>query len=274
MAGDQTPPRSIAHADAGPSANPPTEHVYDGIEVSDNPLPGWWKWLLLGTVVLSVPYYGYYHFGGTGRNMADRYEVALAEHNRLMFAQMGDLGEDTASLVQAMEQPSLVSIGRSVFRSHCISCHGPEGGGLVGPNLTDDAYKNVRELTDIVRVVRHGAAAGAMPAWNTRLDRNEIILVAVYAAALRGTSPTGPAKGPEGNEIAPWPTSEEIPVEQEENVPAADDGSGDQGGAETAPSDQARAGKGDGRSASPGRLAMQFVRLPAAGSIPITGISR
>lgn len=255
MADDQTLPRSTAHAEAGRSADPAAEHAYDGIEVLENPLPGWWKWLLLGTVVLCVPYYGYYHFGGTGRSLTDRYEVALAEHNRLMFAQMGDLGEDAASLVQAMEQPSLVSIGRSVFRSHCTSCHGPEGGGLVGPNLTDDTYKNVRELTDIVRVVRHGAAAGAMPAWNARLDPNEIILVSVYAAALRGTSPTGSAKGPEGNEIAPWPTPEEFPVEQEENVPAADDDAGERGGAEAAPSEQARADDGVPSSAGPGRLA-------------------
>lgn len=244
-------PRPASAQPSDPRTNPNvpndplTGHVYDGIQEFDNPLPGWWKWLFVGTIVFCFPYYAYYHFGGTGRTLAEQYDVALAENSRLMFAGMGDLGDDTASLVHAMDTPSMVSIGRSVFKANCVSCHGTEGGGLVGPNLTDDAYKNVRELTDIVRVVRDGAAAGAMPAWKSRLDPNEVILVSVYVAAMRGATPAGPAKGPEGQVLDPWPTPDQFPQ------PAADDGTEGEGATagadEDAATDEENADAGDQR---------------------------
>ena len=74
----------------------------------------------------------------------------------------------------------------SVFLTNCQSCHGPDGSGVVGPNLTDDYYKNVKKITDIAEVIKNGAAGGSMPAWKTRLHPNEVILMAAYVAGLRG----------------------------------------------------------------------------------------
>jgi len=85
-----------------------------------------------------------------------------------------------------------------------VSCHGANAAGQIGPNLTDDYYKNVQQLTDIPKIISGGAAAGAMPAWKTRLHPNEIVLVAAYVASLRGKNLPGP-RGQEGERIAPWP---------------------------------------------------------------------
>ena len=96
----------------------------------------------------------------------------------------------------------------SVFLTNCQSCHGPDGGGVVGPNLTDDYYKNVKQITDIAEVIKNGAAGGSMPAWKTRLHPNEVVLMAAYVAGLRGkTAASG--RGPEGEKIEPWPKAEE-----------------------------------------------------------------
>jgi len=51
-----------------------------------------------------------------------------------------------------------------VYKTHCKSCHAADGSGLVGPNLTDDHYKNVKQLIDVARVIENGAANGSMPA--------------------------------------------------------------------------------------------------------------
>ena len=88
----------------------------------------------------------------------------------------------------------------SVFLTNCQSCHGPDGSGLVGPNLTDDYYRNVKKITDIAEVIKNGAAGGSMPAWKTRLHPNEVVLMAAYVARLRGKNLTG-RRAPEGEKI-------------------------------------------------------------------------
>ena len=76
----------------------------------------------------------------------------------------------------------------------------------MGPNLTDDHYKNVKKIEDIAKVIQNGAANGAMPAWRNRLSHiNKIVLVAAYVAKMRGKNLSGPRPDPEGELIPPWP---------------------------------------------------------------------
>lgn len=180
------------------------DHVYDGIEEFDNPLPGWWKWLFIVTILFCFPYWIYYHGGTSGRSIQDNYAVALAANQRLQFEEIGDLQPNAATIVEYMHKDSWRRVGKIVFQTHCVSCHGREGEGQVGPNLTDDYYKNVNNIEDIASVVNNGAGAGAMPKWSNRLHPNEIVLVSSYVASLRGEHLSGP-RGEEGKEIPPWP---------------------------------------------------------------------
>ncbi len=200
-----------------------TGHSYDGIEEYDNPLPGWWTWLFVGTVLICPPYWAYYHFGTEGRSVTDRFEVELASNAKLQFAEIGELAGDRKTLVQYMNQKSWLSFGKSVFQTNCVSCHKSDGSGLVGPNLTDEQYKNVKQIEDVFTVIVQGAGGGAMPSWKNRLSQNEMVLVAAYAASLRGKPVGGTARPAEGNVIDPWPTVEEVSEESSattESVPA------------------------------------------------------
>ena len=194
-----------------------TDQEFDGIRQQDHPIPGWWSGLFVATVLFAFPYFVFYHGGAEGRTLDDHYSIVAAENARLQFAEIGELEGDATTLAKYMDDSSWLRVGESVFASHCVSCHGGNGGGLVGPNLTDDAYKNVRSIEDLYTVVKNGAAAGAMPPWQGRLEQNEMVLVAAYAAALRGTDPGPGAKAPEGQEIAPWPEYVEPEVEQGES---------------------------------------------------------
>ena len=188
------------------SSNPVSASAADWTfpRAADHPIPAWWKWIFVATIAFSAIYFPYHHLGAPGRSAIERYEVAMGENVRLQFAELGDLRPDEATLVRMMNDRRWVRVGESVYRAHCISCHGLDGGGLVGPNLTDDHYKNVRTIGDILRIVQYGAAGGAMPPWQNRLHLNEQILVSAYVASLRGTTPSSP-RGPEGNLIPPWP---------------------------------------------------------------------
>lgn len=180
-------------------------HAYDGIQEFDNPLPGWWKWMFIGTIIFSPLYVMYYHSGAPGRSIAEQYDQELAYNTRLQFKEIGDLQPTEETLLTYMQKDSWLKVGQVVFKTNCISCHGRNAEGKVGPNLTDEHYKNVVDLEGIARVISQGAANNAMPAWANRLHPNEIVLVSAYLATLRGTNhPDG--KAPEGKLVPPWPS--------------------------------------------------------------------
>ena len=208
-----------AVADSALLGAPLIGDCHDGIQQFDNPLPGWWKWIFAATIAFSVPYLMFYHGGAEGRTLADSYDRALAENLQLQFAEIGEVKADRTNMIKFLYKPNLHSIGKSVFKSNCTSCHGTDGGGLIGPNLCDEKYKNVRDIGDFIKVLQNGAGAGAMPAWKNRLSTNEIVMVSVYVASLRGTTPAKP-KASEGVTIAPWPLA---PAEEEIKEPSGKD---------------------------------------------------
>ena len=220
------------------------DHEYDGIREFDNPCPAWWHLIFIGSVIFSVFYWAFFHLGPSlGKNgwtPLDAYDQATAENLELQFGGV-ELTVDERTILEFMvgtytppadpdaestdEAPAAprdwLAIGATVFKTHCKSCHADDGSGLVGPNLTDDNYKNVKQLMDIATVIQNGAANGSMPAWQNRLDSNQIVLVSAYVAYMRGQNLPG-TKGPEGDVIAPWPkeptetSSTDEPSEAEE----------------------------------------------------------
>lgn len=181
-----------------------TDHSYDGIQEYDNPLPGWWKFLFWVTIIFSPIYYLYFHASKTDRSIHEEYNSHMAQIFELRFAEIGDLKADRETIMRFMtEEPKFLAVGEVVYKTNCVSCHGADGGGVVGPNLTDDYWKNVRNVEDIARIIADGAANGAMPAWKNRLShQNQIVLTAAYVASMRNNPVSG--KPPEGNEIGPW----------------------------------------------------------------------
>ncbi len=183
--------------------NEETGHSYDGISEYDNPLPGWWSSIFALSVVFAPLYLIYYHGEGGGKSMQEEYESETARIFTVRFKELGDLAPDRATLMKYKDDPEWLAVGRAVFKANCVSCHGPDGGGMVGPNLTDDHWKNVSGIEDIAKVIENGAANGSMPAWRNRLSHvNQIVLTAAYVASLRGNGATG--KAPEGREIPAW----------------------------------------------------------------------
>lgn len=182
------------------------EHEYDGIQEYDNPTPGWWNLIFFVSFVFSAWYILYHHASTISTSVAQGYEIDMTDDLKKRFSTIGDLKPDQPTLIKFMRNEEWKLVGASVYKANCVSCHGPDAAGQIGPNLTDDYWKNVKELTDIPKVISGGAAAGAMPSWKTRLHPNEIVLVAAYVAALRGKNLNGP-RGHEGDRIAGWPAS-------------------------------------------------------------------
>jgi len=201
------------------------DHDFDGIQEYDNPLPGWWSWLFIASIVLSVCYIAYYHIG-VGPSVQDSYQAEVASYYEELLAELGNIQPDNASIVRLMNNEDMMSAMGGVFRGSCAQCHADDGGGNIGPNLTDDYYKNVTEPADIYSVIADGIEGTSMPAWSQRLREPQMILLAAYVASLRDTTAAA-GKEPEGSRIDPWP-----PLEQFES-----ESTGEEKTAETTPPD-------------------------------------
>ncbi|MEM8782358.1 MAG: cbb3-type cytochrome c oxidase N-terminal domain-containing protein [Planctomycetota bacterium] len=186
-------------------ANAPVmgDHTYDGIQEYDNPIPGWWKWLFIATIVFTPIYIVWFHAPGMGRDLIGRYDRAYAANLERKFGGMAPLGDPEADVLLYMNDAEWRPVGVATFASNCATCHGADGSGGSGPNLTDEAFLNVKTAGDLVEVLNNGAAGGAMPAWSTRLHPNAIVLTAAYVAHMRGQNISG-GKAAEGDPIPAW----------------------------------------------------------------------
>jgi cytochrome c oxidase cbb3-type subunit 3 len=198
------------------------DHEYDGIREYDNPCPAWWHMIFIATVLFSVVYFVFFQFGKIGWTVVGAHKQAEYDNLTLRFAEIGELTVDEPTLLKYMNTPKWLTVGEVVYAANCKSCHSDDGSGLVGPNLTDDHYKNVKQLVDVATVIEDGAANGSMPAWRNRLHHlNEIVLVAAYVANMRGENLPGP-RSAEGEKIAPWPEAAAEPEDDTETAPEAE----------------------------------------------------
>jgi cytochrome c oxidase cbb3-type subunit 3 len=187
-------------------ADPLTDHEYDGIREYDNPTPGWWYWLFGGSVVFSVLYLVFFHFSVAGWTVEDAWSNDQRAEFVRIFGSVGELKKDDQSILKQRDNPQFMTIAKAAFIGNCSACHAKDGGGLVGVNLCDDTFKNIKNVSDIFKVITDGANAGAMPAWKRTFSDNERVILAAYVASLRGTRPGNP-KAAEGDPLPPWPTT-------------------------------------------------------------------
>ena len=148
-------------------------HVWDeDIRELNNPLPMWWFWLFILTVIWSALYLVYYpgmgNFAGTSEwSQEQQYaqEVAAAEAKYgPMFAAFAE--KDIAALA---EDPAALGVGASLYANYCSTCHGSTAtGGRGFPNLTDDAWLYGGAPAQIEQSIVSGRA-GIMPALGAAL---------------------------------------------------------------------------------------------------------
>lgn len=178
------------------------DHAYDGIREYDNPMPGWWVWMFWLTIIFCIPYVMWYHIG-LGPSVEDDYQGELAAYAQQLMETYGELEPDEATILRFMDDPVAMTGMSGLFKSKCAQCHLADGSGNVGPNLTDDQWINVKELTDIYTILQEGVVAKGMPKWEGKLTKTEMVLLSAYVAQLR-RDPL-PGRPAQGSKIPPWP---------------------------------------------------------------------
>ena len=173
------------------------DHEYDGIKEYDNPLPSWWVYIFWATILL-VPLYYWDPIGiGKGPGKDAAYAREMAEWNAAHPTPADGGGIDDDRMRALVADAAAVADGGQVYAANCASCHRADGGGLIGPNLTDDAWIHGDTPAQIHKTIHEGVLAKGMPNWGKILKPEQVDHVAAYVVTLRGTNPPNP-KAPEG----------------------------------------------------------------------------
>jgi cytochrome c oxidase cbb3-type subunit III len=166
-------------------------HEIDGIEEYDNQLPRWWLYSLYATMVFAAGYWFVYHSGAFADSPQQAYQTELAQKAK-------ETGTVSPELLSALaSNPSVVEQGKQVFTSTCVACHRSDGGGTVGPNLTDDYWLHGGTPDRIYKTVSDGVPDKGMPAWKPQLGGDRVQAVTAYVLTLKNKNVPG-GKAPQG----------------------------------------------------------------------------
>ena len=211
------------------------DHDYDGIRELDNDLPPWWLYMFYITIAWGVLYFAWYHVLGFGYLSADEYQQEVnpkytkemnpdydppsvfTPYKSPMYRPGGDetpysianAGPRIAFVEErpedepehlALTDPAELTAGAAIFKQRCVQCHGVQGEGGIGPNLTDKYWLHGAGINNVVKTVKFGVPAKGMIAWRGFITQEEILKVASYVVTLQGTNPPNP-KAPQGDKV-------------------------------------------------------------------------
>lgn len=177
-------------------------HEYDGIQELDNPLPNWWLWLFLFSIVFAFLYFIHYELGGGGLSSDQALQAQLAHlEQQRKVSEKGQVVTQPEDLETIMASPARLAQGQQVFAQYCASCHGAQGQGVIGPNLTDAYWLHSKgDFEGIMAAINIGFPNKGMPPWKTMIPEAQKNLLAAFVISIQGTSPKNP-KAPQGNKI-------------------------------------------------------------------------
>jgi cytochrome c oxidase cbb3-type subunit 3 len=179
----------VATIDKG-SEGEPLESEHDGIQELDNPIPAWWVWLFVLTIVYAVIYLALYPGMGSYAGALDwtsqgqhEVEVQAAEvRYGPIFAAFA------AQPIPALSNnPKAVEMGSRLFLNNCAACHGSDARGSKGyPNLTDGDWLYGGAPESIVMTITNGRM-GTMPPMGAVVGGEDgVRALAQYVLSLSG----------------------------------------------------------------------------------------
>ena len=166
-----------------------TGHVYDGIEEYDNPLPAWWFYMYVISIIWAVGYLVAYpgmgNFPGVlGWTQLGQHEAEVSKADA-RFSGMRDKYL-ALPIEEIATDPVVRKMGQRMFGNNCAQCHGADAKGRYGfPNLTDNDWIFGGSPDDIKTSITDGRQA-AMPAWGTIVGDAGVLNVTAYVSSLNG----------------------------------------------------------------------------------------
>jgi cytochrome c oxidase cbb3-type subunit 3 len=173
-------------------------HDYDGIRELDNRLPPWWLYGFYITIIFAGLYLYRYHVAKSAplskEELAISLEQAAADKEEYLKRSASKVDENT---VTYLTSPADHEAGQKIFSTICAACHLADGGGSVGPNLTDNYWIHGGGIKDIFKTLKYGWPEKGMKSWKDDYSPTQLAQLASYVKSLGGTKPAK-AKEPQG----------------------------------------------------------------------------
>ncbi len=169
------------------------DHNYDGIKELDNKLPPWWVYGFYITIIFAVVYLVRYEVFDDV-NQAEEYEIEVAEA-KAAIEEYKKTAKDLVDVntVELLTDASDLSAGKAIYDVNCIACHKADGGGGIGPNLTDEYWILGGGIKNVFNTISEGGRDGkGMVSWKADLKPAEMAQVASYLLTFQGTTPAEP----------------------------------------------------------------------------------
>jgi cytochrome c oxidase cbb3-type subunit III len=170
-------------------------HEYDGIRELDNKLPRWWLYLFYITILFAAAYLLNYHVFHYSLSQKAEYQAEMDDAAKLVKPEPVF---DASTLTVLTDKESLEA-GKGIFMTICSTCHGKNGEGLVGPNMTDKFWIHGNTIQDMFKIVQNGVIEKGMLPFKDQYNPKQIQDVLSYIISLQGTNPPN-AKAPQGTE--------------------------------------------------------------------------
>jgi len=163
-------------------------HSFDGIEEYDNPLPKWWFWLFISTLVFGILYLIIYPGLGNWKGFFPGYEDGWTQEKQWQRevaqadAKFGPIFAkySAMSVEEVAQDDNALKIGGRLFANYCSICHGSDAKGSNGfPNLADNQWRWGGDAETIKTSILHGRVA-AMPAWGQVIGEEGVKNVAAF----------------------------------------------------------------------------------------------
>jgi len=174
-----------------PNGDNTNGHVWDeNLREMNNPLPRWWVWMFIITIVFSLFYFVSYpslgaNPGKLGWTQAKQYEQEMAVANEKiapLYAKYAAMPID-----QLAGNKEAKAIGERLFMNNCAQCHGSDAHGSKGfPNLTDNDWIHGGSPEKITETITNGRI-GMMPPMAAAVGNEEDVKnVANYVLSISG----------------------------------------------------------------------------------------
>ena len=175
-------------------------HSYDGIHELDNPLPRWWLYTFYLTIIFSIGYMAYYYIF-SAPSLDEELFSEMAQITELQKAAAPQLGAALLdkSFDELIVDSAMMKKAKKKFKRKCSACHGREGQGGIGPNLTDRYWLHSKgDLEGIIKAIREGFPDKGMRAWKDIISDDLQPYLAAFVMKMEGTNPPDP-KAPQGD---------------------------------------------------------------------------
>jgi len=152
------------------------QHADGIVENRDTKPPVYFNVLFLGLIIWGVIFMAYYLFSGWSSH---------AEFQAKMEVHQQQVAKATPSAAAALAHPEKFNLeaGRKIFASNCAMCHGAEGEGGIGPDLTAATYRYGRSEEAVRESIAKGRPNG-MPAFGAQLSGGDLANIVGFVLAL------------------------------------------------------------------------------------------